>query len=436
MRSTITALAGLLLFNSSAFAQETAAVAPISGADTTWLLVSSAFVLLMLPGLALFYGGMVRQKNVLGTIMHSTFIMGLIGVQWVVLGYSLAFSSGNPFVGGFDYVALMGSPDFWLRTPYPGTAIPNIVFMVFQGMFAIITPALITGAFAERMKFSAFVLFSLLWATLVYDPVCHWVWGPGGWLGPDGLGALDFAGGNVVHISSGISALVAAVMIGKRVGYPKELMLPNSLIWTVLGAGILWFGWFGFNGGSALGANGTAALAFVTTQIAAGAGALAWGIAERVRTGKVTVLGVASGIVAGLVGITPASGFVGPMAAVVIGAAAGVICYTAVVLKGRFGYDDSLDVFGVHGIGGTIGALLTGVFASAAWGGTDGLFYGNPAQFGIQALSVVATMTYAVVITWIILKVIDKTVGLRVSAAEEREGLDTTQHGETGYNIR
>ena len=434
--SRLSALFILFVLSAAAHAQESAPASAISAADTAWLLASSALVLFMLPGLALFYGGMVRQKNVLGTIMHSAFIMGLIGVQWVLLGYSLAFADGNVFVGGLDYVFLNGSADFWLRTPYPGTSIPNLAFMVFQGMFAIITPALITGTFAERIKFSSFALFSLLWATLVYDPVCHWVWGPGGWLGADGLGALDFAGGNVVHISSGISALVAAIVIGKRIGYPKELMLPNSLIWTVLGAGILWFGWFGFNGGSALAANDTATLAFVTTQIAAAAGALAWGIVERIRTGKVTVLGVASGMVAGLVGITPASGFVSPMSAIIIGAAAGAVCYGAVVLKGRFGYDDSLDVFGVHGIGGTIGALLTGVFASAAWGGTNGLLYGNPAQLGVQALSIVATMAYAVAVTWVILLIIDKTMGLRVSESEEREGLDTTQHGETGYNIR
>ena len=400
----------------------------ISGADTAWVLTSSALVLLMLPGLALFYGGMVRQKNVLGTIMHSIFIMGLVGIQWVVLGYSLAFSEGNAFVGGLDYLFLNG---VGLEA---NDSIPHLAFMVFQGMFAIITPALITGTFAERIKFGPFVVFTVLWATLIYDPICHWVWGPGGWLGE--MGALDFAGGTVVHISSGISALVAAIYIGKRVGYPRELMLPNSLIWTVLGAGLLWFGWFGFNGGSALGANESAVLAFVTTQIAAAGGAVAWALAERFRTGKVTVLGVASGIVAGLVAITPASGFVGPMPALVIGLIAGVVCYLAVVFKTRAGYDDTLDVFGVHGVGGTIGALLTGVFASAAWGGTDGLLYGNANQFVVQIISVVATMAYAAAVTWIILKIVDVVMGIRISEADEREGLDTSQHGESGYNIR
>ncbi len=405
----------------SAFADE------INPGDTAWVLTSSALVLFMIPGLALFYGGMVRSKNVLGTIMHSVFAMSIVGIQWVVIGYSLAFSEGNAFVGGFDYLLLNG-----VGMEANGT-IPHLVFVMFQGMFAIITPALITGAFAERMKFSAYVAFMLAWAVLVYNPVCHWVWGPGGWLGS--MGALDFAGGTVVHMTSGFSALVAAVLIGKRLGYPREPMVPNSLIWTVLGAGMLWFGWFGFNGGSALAANASAGLAFTTTQIAATGGALSWAVVEWMRTGKPTVLGVASGIVAGLVAVTPASGFVGPMAALIIGLLAGVVCYAAVLMKGRFGYDDSLDVFGVHGIGGTLGALLTGVFAREMWGGADGLIAGDLQQFLVQVYSVAATAAYAVIVSYVILKIIDVTIGLRVSNDDERQGLDTTQHGETGYNI-
>lgn len=419
-----------VLFGVALFAASCAYAGEASGidkGDTAWMLTSTAFVLFMVPGLALFYGGMVRHKNVLGTIMHSVFAMGLIGVQWIIIGYSLAFSEGNPFVGGLRYLFLR---DVGLEA---SGSIPHLLFMAFQGMFAIITPALITGAFAERMKFRAYVLFMLLWATLVYDPIAHWVWGPGGWLFE--MGALDFAGGTVVHMSSGFSALVAAILIGRRIGYPTELMLPNSLIWTVLGAGMLWFGWFGFNGGSALASGQTATLAFVTTQIAAGAASLSWALAERMRTGKTTVLGVASGMVAGLVAITPASGFVGPMSGLLIGLIAGAICYGAIVFKTRRGYDDSLDVFGVHGVGGTLGALLTGVFASAVWGGKDGLLTGNPHQLLVQTISVVGTAVYAVVVTWIILKVLDATVGIRVSESEEREGLDTSQHGETGYHI-
>jgi ammonium transporter, Amt family len=399
----------------------------INSGDTAWVLTSSALVLFMIPGLALFYAGMVRSKNVLGTIMHSVFAMGIVGIQWIVIGYSLAFSEGNAFVGGFEYAFLNG-----VGMEANGT-IPHLVFVMFQGMFAIITPALITGAFAERIKFSAYVVFTLVWSTVVYAPVCHWVWGPGGWLAD--MGALDFAGGTVVHMTSGFTALVAAVMIGKRIGYPNEPMLPNSLIWTVLGAGMLWFGWFGFNGGSALAADASAGLAFATTQIAAAGGAVSWVLFEWYRSGKPTVLGVASGVVAGLVAVTPASGFVGPMAALIIGLIAGVVCYSAVLLKGRFGYDDSLDVFGIHGVGGTLGALLTGVFAREMWGGADGLIAGNVDQFLVQVYSVVATAVYAVVVSYIILKLVDLTIGLRISGEDERIGLDTTQHGETGYNI-
>ncbi len=406
-----------------------AAADELSAGDTAWVLTSSALVLLMIPGLALFYGGMVRSKNVLGTIMHSVFAMGVVGIQWVVIGYSLSFSEGNWFIGGLDFAFLSN-----VGMESAGT-IPHPAFVMFQRIFAIITPALITGAFAERMKFSAYAVFIIAWATLVYNPVAHWVWGPGGWLGADGLGALDFAGGTVVHMTSGFTALVAAIVIGKRIGYPSEPILPNSLVWTVLGAGLLWFGWFGFNGGSALGANSSAALAFATTQIAAAGGAVSWAVAEWFRTGKPTVLGVASGIVAGLVAVTPAAGFVGPMAALAIGLLAGVICYSAVLAKRSFGYDDSLDVFGVHGVGGTLGALLTGVFAREVWGGVDGLFAGNVDQFLAQVYGVAATAVYAIVVSFIILKVIDLTIGLRISPEDEQRGLDVSQHGETGYNL-
>src|SRR5688572_4556910 len=331
----------------------------INSGDTAWLLVSAAMVMLMTPGLALFYGGMVQSRNVLSTFMHSFFALGLVTLQWVLVGYSLSFgTSHGHFIGGFDFVALHG-----VGTEAKGT-IPHILFMAFQGMFAIITPALISGAYAERMKFSAYCLFTLLWSTLVYDPLAHWVWAEGGWLFE--LGALDFAGGTVVHLSSGVAALVCAVVVGKRAGYPGLRHVPHNLTMTVLGAGLLWFGWFGFNAGSALAADGLASLALVNTHLAAATGALSWAAIEALRIGKPTMLGVASGLVGGLVGITPAAGFVDPMAAIGIGGLAGLACYGGVLLKARLGYDDTLDAFGVHGVGGAAGALLTGVFASAA----------------------------------------------------------------------
>ncbi len=400
--------------------------AEIDATSTAFLMVSSALVLLMTPGLALFYGGMVRSRNVLSTFMHSFAALGVMTLQWVLIGYSLAFGETHGgMIGGFDHVALRG-----VGLESKG-GIPHLLFMAFQMMFAIITPALISGAFAERLRFSSFLVFSLLWATLVYDPVCHWVWGPGGWLGA--RGALDYAGGTVVHASSGFSALVFAIVLGRR----KRPAPPHNLTMTLLGAGLLWFGWFGFNAGSALASNANAALAFVNTHIAAGAAATSWLAVEWRKTGKPTALGAASGLVAGLVVITPAAGFVGPMAAAVLGLVAGAVCYAAVLLKNRFGYDDALDAFGVHGVGGALGALLTGVFASKTWkpDGPDGLLSGNFGLFAEQLIGVGATAAYAVLVTFVLLVIIDKTMGLRVHEDAEREGLDINLHGEAGYML-
>ncbi|HHL40838.1 MAG TPA: ammonium transporter [Deltaproteobacteria bacterium] len=395
----------------------------IDTGDTAWIIVATAMVMVMTPGLALFYAGMVRKKNVLGTIMHSFFMLCLVSVQWVLWGYTLAFGPDvASVVGGLAHLGLAGVGG------EPNGTIPHLVFMMFQGTFAIITVALISGAFAERMRFSTFVVFGLLWTTFVYDPVCHWVWG-GGWIGE--MGALDFAGGTVVHISSGVSALVAAVVMGKRKGYPNEAMPPHNLPMTVLGTALLWFGWFGFNAGSALAADAIAATALVATNTAAAAGALGWTFVEWAQRGKPTVLGAVSGAVAGLVGITPAAGFVGPVSSIIIGLGAGVLCYMAVSLvKPLLGYDDSLDVFGIHGVGGIWGAIATGLFASV---GAEGLFFGNPAQLMPQIAGVVATIVYAGVVSFIILKVLDAVMGLRVDAEEETMGLDITQHGESGY---
>jgi Amt family ammonium transporter len=403
----------------------------ISSGDTAWVLVSSALVLMMIvPGLALFYGGLVRRKNVLGTLMQSFILLVMISLQWVIWGYSIAFAPDiASLFGNLKYFGLAGVGG--AAGPYADT-IPHLAFMIFQGMFAAITPALITGAFAERMKFKAFLIFGLLWATCVYDPLAHWVWG-GGWIFK--MGALDFAGGTVVHISSGVSALVCAIVLGKRRGFPSEYMPPHNLPFTVTGAALLWVGWFGFNAGSALAANGLAANAFVTTNTAASAASLTWMFCEWQHSGKPTMLGVATGAVAGLVGITPAAGFVSPMSAIVIGGVAGIVCYLAVVAKNRFGYDDSLDVVGVHGIGGSWGAIATGLFASTAINasGANGLFYGNAAQLWTQFVSVIGTIIYAGVLTWIILKVLDATMGLRISNEDEQMGLDLSQHNEAGY---
>ncbi|MBX7196686.1 MAG: ammonium transporter [Sandaracinaceae bacterium] len=393
------------------------------------MLVSTALVLLMTPSLALFYGGLVRRKNVLSTFMHCFFALGLVTVQWVVIGYSLAFGpTRGGLVGGFDHVLLEG---VGLE---PHGTIPHLLFCAYQLMFAIITPALIAGAFAERLKFSAYVAFTLAWTTLVYDPICHWVWAPGGWLGA--RGALDFAGGTVVHLSSGASALVFAIVLGKRHGYPRQKMLPHDLTMTLLGAGLLWFGWFGFNAGSALASNELAVLALVNTHVAAGAGALVWAGIEWARHGKPSALGVASGLVAGLVAITPAAGFVGPVASMAIGAMAGGACFGGVLLKGRFGYDDALDAFGVHGLGGALGAVLTGVFASTVWnpGARDGALYGGWDLFAENVLGVVVAAAYAGGASFVLLKAIDRVIGLRPDKDTELEGLDVTLHGEEAYS--
>jgi Amt family ammonium transporter len=405
----------------------------ISGADTAFMMISAALVMLMTPGLGLFYGGMVRRKNVLATFQQSFIMLGVMTVQWTLIGYSLAFGPDklNGFVGGLEWVGLKGvglapNPDY-------AATIPHQLFMVYQLMFAIITPALISGAFAERMKFSAYVAFCLLWSTFVYDPVAHWVWGTGGWIKVH-LGALDFAGGLVVHLISGIAALCCVLTMGKRVGHGEEEMHPHNLMMTALGTALLWFGWFGFNAGSALTAGTSAVAAFVNTNTAAGVAALAWITIEWMHKGKATILGACTGAVAGLVAITPAAGFVTIMGAVVIGEIVCVVCYTAVLLKSKFGYDDSLDVFGVHGVGGAFGALAVGLLARAGISGdVSGLVDGNPIQLGYQALSLVAAGTYSFVLTFGILKLVDLTIGLRVTAEEEEIGLDLTQHGERGY---
>ena len=404
----------------------------IDTGDTAWLLVSSAFVLLMTPGLALFYGGMVRRKNVLSTFMYVHFALALITVQWVVVGYSLAFGDS---VGAFGFIGdlkyfFTGS----IATEARGT-VPHLAFMAFQMKFAIITPALIAGAFVERMRFSAYVFFALMWTTFVYDPVAHWTWAEGGWLYK--LGVLDFAGGTVVHLTAGVSALVCALVLGPRVGFPKERPLPHNLTMTVTGAGLLWFGWFGFNAGSALGAGNLAGLAFATTHISAAMAALSWVMVEWTHRGRPTILGFVSGLVAGLVAITPAAGYVGPPAALMIGFISGIVCYGGVLLKERFHYDDSLDAFGIHGVGGILGALLTGVFAQKIFNeaGNDGLLSGRPVQLWYQLIGVLAAGAYSGVLTYLLLKLTDKVIpgGLRVGRDEEREGLDATEHGEQGY---
>ena len=407
----------------------------ISAGDTAWVLTSSALVLLMTaPGLALFYAGMVRRKNVLATLMQSFILAAIVSVQWALFGYSLAFSPSNPIIGGLAWIGLNGVSASQAYPDYAAT-IPHQAYMVFQCMFAVITPALITGAFAERISFRGFLVFSVLWTTLIYDPLAHWVWGVDGWI--HRMGALDFAGGTVVHISSGISALAAVLIIGRRHGYPREPMVPHNLTLTITGAGLLWFGWFGFNAGSALAANGLAVSAFVATHLGASAATISWVLAEWWKAGKPTVLGAASGAVAGLVAITPASGYVGPGAAIVIGAVAGVVCYSAVRMKPRFGYDDALDVVGVHGVGGIWGALATGVFASTAVNsaGANGLLYGNPRQLLVQAAAVGASISFAFVGSLILLKVTDAMVGLRVDEESESMGLDLSEHDENGYAL-
>jgi ammonium transporter, Amt family len=421
----------------------TAATAGINSGDTAWVLTSAALVMLMTPGLALFYGGLVRRKNVLSTIMHSVFILALVSVTWVLFGFTLAFGSDairftlpNGFqvsgiIGGLDYIGLRGVGVKPL-TQYAPT-IPGSAYMAFQMMFAVITPALITGAFAERKRFKAFVLFTLLWTLVVYSPIAHWVWADGGWL--RNLGAIDFAGGTVVHISSGVAALVAALVLGPRVRRESDRFEPHDVRLTVIGAGLLWFGWFGFNGGSALAANGLAANAFVVTNTAAGMAALTWVTVSWLHKGTPSVVGAVAGGVAGLVAITPASGYVDASSAIIIGALAGLTCYGAILLRERLKVDDALDVWAVHGVGGTLGAILTGVFAVAAVGGVSGLVEGNGSQVIKQLVAVGATWVYSGVATFVILKVVDRFVGLRVEESEEEAGLDSSQHGEVAWQV-
>jgi len=441
------ALAGLGLAASGWAQEATVAAAPVAAAaapaapavnsgDTVWVLVSTALVLLMtIPGLALFYSGLVRRKNVLSVLMQCFFLVCMVTFQWVALGYSLSFGPDiKGFIGNLSWGMLnhVGADP---NADYAGT-IPHSVFMLFQMMFAIITPALIVGAFAERMKFAAFALFALLWTTLVYDPVAHWVWGMGGFLRK--MGALDFAGGTVVHINAGIAALVCALVLGRRIGYPKKMSPPHNLPFAVIGASLLWFGWFGFNAGSSLAANGLAGSAFLATHVATAVAGLTWAVMDLVKNRHVTVLGIISGAVAGLVAVTPAAGFVTPGGAMAIGAGAGVICYLFVtVVKPLLGYDDSLDAFGVHGVGGTWGALATGLFATTAvnGAGANGLFYGNPALLWIQLKAVLVTLAYSGVMSFVILKIVNAVLGLRVSEQDEHIGLDLTDHRETGYTL-
>jgi Amt family ammonium transporter len=429
-------------------AVEAAAKAAQSAGDNAWMLTSAALVLMMTgPGLALFYGGLVRSKNVLGTMMHSFALMAVVTVLWAIYGYSLSFAEGNSFVGGLGYFLLNGvgsAPN----TDYAAT-IPQQTYMVYQLMFAVITPALISGAFAERMKFSAMLLFTCLWSTIVYFPMAHMVWGKGGFLNAFSGGKIpcfDFAGGTVVHITSGVSALICALYLGKRVGYPREAMKPHNLVLSVIGACLLWVGWFGFNAGSALNASGLATSAFVATHFGAAAAALGWMFAEWVRHGKPSILGGISGAVAGLVAITPASGFVKPFPALLIGLLAGIVCfYMVTTVKSKFGYDDSLDAFGVHGAGGSLGAILTGVFATNAVNDALkdtagkalplGLVDGNAGQILNQAIGVVISFVLAIAGTLVILKIVDVLVGVRVTTEQEQTGLDVSMHGEEGYNL-
>ena len=404
----------------------------INAVDTLFVLFSTALVMFMTPGLAFFYGGMVRRKNVLSILMQCFACLCLISLQWIIFGYSLAFAPSNGFWGGFSWLGLQGVG----FDPFPAysSTIPHQVFMIFQAIFAVITPALIIGAFAERIKFSAFLVFTLLWTTFVYDPLCHWVWGAGGWL--RNMGVLDFAGGLVVHTSAGIAALVTAIFIGKRQN--KHVPSPHNLPLVVLGTGMLWFGWYGFNAGSALAVNNVAVNAFIVTNTAAAAGGLSWALLEWIRNGKPTVFGIVTGSVAGLATITPASGFVTPSSAILIGFLASMVCFICVALmKPKFGYDDSLDVFGVHGVGGILGTLAVGIFASKAVNpaGADGLLNGNPKQFVIQLTAVVITIAYTFGMTLLLYKLVDIFVGMRVKGRDEEVGLDLTQHRERAYTI-
>jgi Amt family ammonium transporter len=408
----------------------------MNSGDTAWVLMSTALVLLMtIPGLAFFYGGLVRRKNILSILMQCFIILCVISLQWVLFGYSLAFGPDfHGIIGNLNWAGLRGVGPL-PNADYAAT-IPHSVFMIFQMMFAVITPALIIGAYAERVKFPAFLLFTILWATFVYDPLAHWVWGTGGWL--KNLGALDFAGGIVVHVSSGISALVLALLLGKRIGYNHKPIRPHNLPFTVLGGALLWFGWFGFNAGSALAADGIAANAFITTNTATAAAGLTWALIEWWHNGTPTILGTVTGAVAGLVAITPACGFVNPMNAMIIGMMVAVVCYLAVsVIKGKLGYDDSLDAFGVHGVGGIVGTLATGIFAQKAVNaaGNDGLLFGNVHQFLVQGFIVIVTVAFAASMTFIIFKIVDALVGMRVEEKNEIVGLDLTQQSEAAYTV-
>ena len=406
----------------------------VNAGDTAWVLISTALVMLMTPGLAFFYGGMVRRKNVLSILMQCFIILCVLSLHWVLVGYSLSFAPSTGFWGGLQWLGLKGVG----MDPYPDYAgtIPHQAFMIFQAMFAVITPALIVGAFAERMKFSTFLVFTLIWATFVYDPICHWVWGMGGWI--RNMGVLDFAGGTVVHINAGIAALMTAVVIGRRKNLDKHVPSPHNMPFVVLGTALLWFGWFGFNAGSALAANGLAVNAFVVTNTAAAAAGLSWALIEWFRIGKPTMFGVASGAVAGLVAITPAAGFVNVISAIIIGFLVSLFCYiAAAIIKPKLGYDDALDAFGVHCVGGIWGALATGLFASKLVNssGNNGLFFGNPHQLYVQAVAVGTTLLYASVVTFVIYKILDATMGMRVDDEVEDIGLDLSQHHERAYTM-
>lgn len=452
LKRLLLSLALLVLMSSPVLAEEPAASSAdkINTGDTAWMLISTGLVLLMVPGLALFYGGMVRRKNVLGTMMHSMVALAIIGIQWFLFGYCLAFGESRGGIIGWS-PKLLGLGGVMSDEPFPNTHIPIYVHCMYQGMFAIITPALISGAIAERIRFGPYCLFIFLWATLVYDPLAHWVWAvqwteaadPAGWLGA--MGALDFAGGTVVHIAAGLSGLAAILVLRKRMGYPEHAIHPNSMVLCLVGAGLLWFGWFGFNGGSALGSNGQAGSALAASQMAAAGAALSWMIVEWIHRGKPTALGLASGLVAGLVAVTPASGFVTPFSGLIIGLLAGGICYLAVCLKPHFKYDDSLDAFGVHGVGGFLGAFLTGVFASSALvkagtgtaisSGGGWLYDGNISKLGIQLAAAVAAVVYSFVLSYILVKVIDLTWGFCLDSRSENEGLDRSEHGEIGFDL-
>jgi ammonium transporter, Amt family len=399
---------------------------PINGADTAWILMATALVLLMTPALGFFYGGLVRSKNVLNTLMMSFASIGVVGVLWALFGYSIAFGAGNAWVGGTEYLFLRG---VGLEGGEWGE-FPHLLFMAFQGTFAIITAALISGAVVERMRFGPYLAFIALWSLVVYAPVCHWVWG-GGWIGE--MGALDFAGGTVVHINAGIAAVVAALVVGTRKDYGKQALLPHNVAFVLLGAGLLWFGWFGFNGGSALAADGIAALAFVNTMLAPAAALVMWMLLDILRSRRATAVGAATGIVVGLVAITPAAGFVGPLGAMALGAVAAVPSYFAILYRSRSRMDDSLDVFAAHGTGGLVGALLTGVFASAVWGGENGLLYGEPGLVLTQGIGALGTILYSGIMTFLLLKMIALFVTLRRKDGEEGVGMDIIQHGEEGY---